>query len=316
MPGATAKADISELEQASVVGRRIANQSFIDQLNHRYGSHLNHRPAYTPRMADTVTADRARRHAEIDQLRRNRSVSALDTDYRAQLNAIVGELWQPERQRSATQTQANRPASAAGVPAARLRRLVANGSSRGAARGPSAQRLEESGAREEGASRPDEGAVDAVVRRLIDNERQREIRMLEERRSVAALLNSAFRADLEQLIQVRPEATEPAPRCSMTTLCLHSCPHLEPEAKARSTSPSLSRCTLHSEHAAHCTHTARTLHAHCTHTARAGALRACSARSLYRPAPGRLERRHPAHDCRYGLGRDSGRAAAAALQRL
>ena len=58
-----------------------------------------------------------RHRAEIDQLRRNRSVSAIDSDYRAQLSAIVGELWQPERQRSATQTQANRPTSAAGAPA-------------------------------------------------------------------------------------------------------------------------------------------------------------------------------------------------------
>ena len=70
---AAAKADISELEQASVVGRRIADRSFINQLNHRYGGPTSH----APRMAERVTEDRARRHAEIDQLRRNRSVLSL-----------------------------------------------------------------------------------------------------------------------------------------------------------------------------------------------------------------------------------------------
>ena len=237
---AAAKADISELEQANVVGRRIADRSFINQLNHRYGGPTSH----APRMAERVTEDRARRHAEIDQLRRNRSVSAIDSDYRAQLSAIVGELWQPERQRSATQTQANRPTSAAGAPAARLRRLVANGPLRGAARRPSTQHQEseESGAREEAASQPNadperEGAVDAVVRRLINHERQREISMLEKQRSVAVLLNSAFRADLEQLIQVQPDVH-----------CACAMPHLEPEAPcpmpyARSPMPE-ARCPM------------------------------------------------------------------------
>ena len=212
---AAAKADISELEQASVVGRRIADQSFINQLNHRYGGPTT---AHAPRMAERVAAERARRHAEIDQLRRNRSVSAIDSDYRAQLSAIVGELWPSEQQRLPA-AQPIYPPSAAGAPAARLRRLVANGPSRRAAREPSAQLEgseesgeeggeeggEESGAQEEAAPRPEpdperEGAVDAVVSRLINHERQREIRMVEEQRSVAALLNSAFRADLEQLI--------------------------------------------------------------------------------------------------------------------
>ena len=233
---AAAKADISELEQASVVGRRIADQSFINQLNHRYGGPASR----APRMAERVTAERAQRHAEIDQLRRNRSVSAIDSDYRAQLSAIVGELWQPEQQqRSATQTQANHPTSAAGAPAARLRRLVANGPSRGAARGPSAQHeeSEESSAQEEAASRanPDlerEGAVDAVVRRLINHERQREISMLEEQRSVAVLLNSAFRADLEQLIQVQPDVH-----------CACAMPHLEPEAPCPKPKPD-ARCPM------------------------------------------------------------------------
>ena len=219
MPGAAAiaaaaaatKADISELEQASVVGRRIADQSFINQLNHRYGGPTT---AHAPRMAERVAAERARRHAEIDQLRRNRSVSAIDSDYRAQLSAIVGELWPSEQQRLPA-AQPIYPPSAAGAPAARLRRLVANGPSRRAAREPSAQLQgseergeesgEESGAQEEAAPRPEpdperEGAVGAVVSRLINHERQREIRMVEEQRSVAALLNSAFRADLEQLI--------------------------------------------------------------------------------------------------------------------
>ena len=131
---AAAKADISELEQASVVGRRIADHSFISQLNHRYGGPT---PPHAPRMAERVAAERARRHAEIDQLRRNRSVSAIDSDYRAQLSAIVGELWQSEQQRLAAQHI--HPPSAAGAPAARLRRLVANGPSRRAAREPSAQ---------------------------------------------------------------------------------------------------------------------------------------------------------------------------------
>ena len=205
---AAAKADISELEQASVVGRRIADQSFINQLNHRYGGPTT---AHAPRMAERVAAERARRHAEIDQLRRNRSVSAIDSDYRAQLSAIVGELWQSEQQRLPA-AQPIYPPSAAGAPAARLRRLVANGPSRRAAREPSAQLEgreesgeesgeeggdeggeeggEESGAQEEAAPRPEpdperEGAVDAVVSRLINHERQREIRMLEEQRSVA-----------------------------------------------------------------------------------------------------------------------------------
>ena len=235
---AAAKADISELEQASVVGRRIADRSFINQLNHRYGGPTSH----APRMAERVTEDRARRHAEIDQLRRNRSVSAIDSDYRAQLSAIVGELWQPERQRSATQTQANRPTSAAGAPAARLRRLVANGPSRGAARRPSTQHQEseESGAREEAASRPEgterEGAVDAVVRRLINHERQREISMLEEQRSVAVLLNSAFRADLEQLIQVPLDADADADADVEYTVPA-PCLTLSPKPRAQTRSP-------------------------------------------------------------------------------
>ena len=237
---AAAKADISELEQASVVGRRIADQSFINQLNHRYGGPASR----APRMAERVTAERAQRHAEIDQLRRNRSVSAIDSDYRAQLSAIVGELWQPEQQqRSATQTQAHHPTSAAGAPAARLRRLVANGPSRGAARGPSAQHeeSEESSAQEEAASRanPDlerEGAVDAVVRRLINHERQREISMLEEQRSVAVLLNSAFRADLEQLIQVPLDADADADADVEYTVPA-PCLTLSPKPRAQTQSP-------------------------------------------------------------------------------
>ena len=236
---AAAKADISELEQASVVGRRIADQSFINQLNHRYGGPASR----APRMAERVTAERAQRHAEIDQLRRNRSVSAIDSDYRAQLSAIVGELWQPEQQqRSATQTQAHHPTSAAGAPAARLRRLVANGPSRGAARGPSAQHEEsESGAQEEAASRPNpdlerEGAVDAVVRRLINHERQREISMLEEQRSVAVLLNSAFRADLEQLIQVPLDADADADADVEYTVPA-PCLTLSPKPRAQTQSP-------------------------------------------------------------------------------
>ena len=256
MPGAAAiaaagprgqRGHLPELEQANVVGRRIADRSFINQLNHRYGGLTSH----APRMAERVTAERARRHAEIDQLRRNRSVSAIDSDYRAQLSAIVGELWQPEQQRSATQTQANHPA--AGAPAARPRRLVANGPSRGAARGPSAQHEEsvESGAQEEAAFRPNpdperQGAVDAVVRRLINHERQREISMLEEQRSVAVLLNSAFRADLEQLIQVQLDV-----HCACTSmphLTLSPKPHArspcpKPDARCPSPSSSPTRCT-------------------------------------------------------------------------
>ena len=207
----SATEDISQLEGAGLVGRRRADRNFMSQLNDRYST--ARMPGYAPRMSDTVTQDRALRDAEVGQLRRNRSVSAMDDDHRSNISAILSRL---ADQRSPTQTpSASRPVSAAGATAARQRRAMADsgGGQRLSSRA-AATRVDDSNRRssqEQTAAGPDGGGgVDGLVRRLIDEERAREIRSLEERRSVAVLLNSAFRADLEQLgwLKMRSDPSE------------------------------------------------------------------------------------------------------------
>ena len=78
--------------------------------------------------------------------------------------------------------------------------------------------------------------MDAVVRRLINHERQREISMLEKQRSVAVLLNSAFRADLEQLIQVPLDADADADADVEYTVPA-PCLTLSPKPRAQTRSP-------------------------------------------------------------------------------